>query len=131
MTVPPLTLTYSVHMQLFEQCLFTPAEAWHTQVLGNIFSIADNTHKPYALYPEGAGRIDHDRVVRLTGMGGGLVLTYHTNNQTYFGFDTGRWNTLTKDDGKGVGFCDWTGKWTKDVLACDETKGGEFRVSDS
>lgn len=63
-------------------------------------------------------------------MGSGLLLTYNVNNQTYFGFDTGRWDTTTKDDGKHVGFCDWNGKWSKEKLDCDETKGGALRVSD-
>jgi hypothetical protein len=104
-----------------------PEDRWHTEILGNLFSIQDNDHKTAVSYPEGAGRID-GKIKRLTGMGDGLYLTYWTNNQVYFRYDNGLWDTTTKDDGHAYGLCNWS-PWTRDPIDCSEKNSSQVRVS--
>jgi len=118
----------SFKMQLMQQCLHNPSENWHNEILGNLFSIEDADRKTVVAFPEGAGRID-GQIKRLTGMGDGLYITYHTNSQVYFRYDGALWDTTTKDDGKAQGLCHW-GPWSRGEWGCEERFGWSRRTSD-
>jgi hypothetical protein len=116
-------------MQLLQQCLYTPDTDWHTEILGNLFSIEDNNRATAVRYPSGAGRIDGGHIKRLTGMGDdGLSLAYWSDDKVYFRFDGGLWDTGTQDDGKAYGLCSW-GEWTRGEIECAEESRREVRVS--
>jgi hypothetical protein len=115
-------------MQLFQQCLYSPSDDWHTEILGNLYSIEDNDRKTAIRFPEGAGRIDGGRIKHLTGMGSeGLYVTYWNDDKVYFRFDGGLWDTSTSDNGNAYGLCQW-GAWTKDRIDCGEKNAGQYRV---
>ncbi|CAO2655178.1 Nn.00g102420.m01.CDS01 [Neocucurbitaria sp. VM-36] len=118
----------SFKMQLFNQCIHTPEDGWHSQMLGLLYSIEDNDHKTAVTYPEGAGRIDRG-AIRLTGMGDFRLAYNNDDKQVYFAFDGGWWATSTKDDGKAFGLCKWNA-WTKPDLVCVPEHGVHYRLSD-
>jgi hypothetical protein len=117
----------SFKLQLMQQCLFTPTENWHNEMLGNIFSIQDSAGNTAVSYPSGAGCIDN-RIKLLTGMGDGLYIT-HQDNKVWFKFDGGKWDTSTQDDGNAYGLCNW-GKWSRMEWGCEERFAEERRISD-
>ena len=110
----------SFKLQLFQQCLHTPSEGWHNQMLGMLYSVEDQNRATAVTYPEGTGRID-GRAVRLGGMGGLKVAYNPEDRQTYFQFEPkgGFWSTLTQSTPDAVGICDWK-PWTRDETGCDE-----------
>ena len=110
----------SFKLQLFQQCLHTPSEGWHNQMLGMLYSVEDQNRATAVTYPEGTGRID-GRAVRLGGMGGLKVAYNPEDRQTYFQFEPkgGFWSTLTQSTPDAVGICDWK-PWTRDEIGCDE-----------
>ena len=110
----------SFKLQLFQQCLHTPSEGWHNQMLGMLYSVEDQNRATVVTYPEGTGRID-GRAVRLRGMGGLKVAYNPEDRQTYFQFEPkgGFWSTLTQSTPDAVGICDWK-PWTRDETGCDE-----------
>jgi hypothetical protein len=122
----------SFKLQLFQQCLHTPAEGWHNQMLGMLYSVEDNNHVTAVWYPEGTGRID-DRSVRLNGMGGLTVAYKSQDRQMYFSFAPkgGYWSTLTTDTPDAKGMCSWK-PWTRSETVCDENHQNDHpRVSAS
>ncbi|KAF2126459.1 hypothetical protein P153DRAFT_346215 [Dothidotthia symphoricarpi CBS 119687] len=118
----------SYKLQLFQECIHTPAANWHTQTLGLLFSIEDNDHKTVVRFPEGAGDIQ-ERHIMLTNIGTGLHLLYHSDDRTYFRFDECYWDTATKHDDRACGLCD-VKAWTKQEMQCDEQTGVNYRLSD-
>lgn len=123
--------TCSFKLQLMEQCLHNPTELWHTEMLGNIFSIQDGERTTAVVYPEGAGRID-ERAKQLVNIGrNGLMLTFFHDQKTYFRFDGKSWDTGSKDDGddKWIGVCQQR-PFSRGTLNCSAEHGGERRVSE-
>ncbi|KAG9191007.1 hypothetical protein G6011_09095 [Alternaria panax] len=121
----------SFKLQLFQQCLHTPSEGWHNQMLGMLYSVEDQNRVIAATYPEGTGRID-GRSVRLGGMGGLKVAYNPEDRQAYFQFEPkgGFWSTLTLSTPDAVGMCDWK-PWTRDETGCDEKRQNDHpRLSD-
>jgi hypothetical protein len=110
----------SFKLQLFQQCLHTPAEGWHNQMLGMLYSIEDNNRVTAVWYPEGTGRID-DRSVKLTGMGDLRVAYSSQDKQMYFSFAPkgGYWSTLTTNTPDAKGMCSWK-PWTRNEVGCEE-----------
>ena len=120
----------SFKLQLFQQCLHTPSEGWHNQMLGMLYSVEDQSRVTVVRYPEGTGRID-DRSVRLQGMGGLTVAYSSVDRQAYFSFAPkgGYWSTLTTSTPDAKGMCDWK-PWTRDETGCDENHQNDHpRVS--
>lgn len=79
-------------------------------------------------YPEGAGRIDGGGFKHLLGMGDGLYVAYWTDDNIYFRFGNGTWDTTTNNnDGRAFGLCAWS-PWTWGLLDCPKNQG---RVSDA
>jgi hypothetical protein len=123
--------TCSFKLQLMEQCLHNPTELWHTEMLGNIFSIQDGERATAVVYPEGAGRID-ERAKQLVNIGrNGLMLTFFHDQKTYFRFDGKSWDTDSKDEGdeKWIGVCQQR-PFSRETLSCSAERGGERRVSE-
>jgi len=120
----------SFKLQLMEQCLHNPVELWHTEMLGNIFSIQDGERQTAVVYKEGAGRID-ERAKWLGGLGGGVTFTFFHDQKTYFRFDGKNWDSESKDNGddKWVGVCQQL-PFSRASLSCSAEKGGERRVSE-
>ncbi|KAH6875800.1 hypothetical protein BKA58DRAFT_454829 [Alternaria rosae] len=121
----------SFKLQLFQQCLHTPAEGWHNQMLGMLYSVEDNNRETAVIYPEGTGRIDKGGV-RLMGMGGLIVVYSPQDRQTYFSFDPkgGYWSTLTTNTPDAKGICSWN-PWTRGETGCDENHQNDHpRLSD-
>ncbi|CAN9288697.1 unnamed protein product [Alternaria alternata] len=121
----------SFKLQLFQQCLHTPSEGWHNEMLGMLYSVEDQNRATAVTYPEGTGRID-GRAVRLGGMGGLKVAYNPEDRQTYFQFEPkgGFWSTLTQSTPDAVGICDWK-PWTRDETGCDEGHQNDHpRLSD-
>jgi len=121
----------SFHLQLMHQCLHNPTELWHTEMLGNIFSIQDGDRKTVVMYPEGAGRID-ERQKRLGSIGqNGLQMVFFHDQKTYFRFDGKSWDSGSKDDGndKWSGVCRQE-QWSREKLECRQETAGERRVSE-
>ncbi|KAF1944747.1 hypothetical protein EJ02DRAFT_420058 [Clathrospora elynae] len=120
----------SFHLQLFNQCLHTPSEGWHSQMLAMLYSMQDNNRKTVVAYPEGAGRIDN-RAMGLMGMGNFKLAYNGADEQMYFSYDKpgGWWSTATKDDGHAFGLCSW-GAWTRGSGVCDDKATVMPRLSD-
>lgn len=116
----------SFKMQLFQQCVQTPQEGWHAEMLGMLYSMEDNDRKTVVTYPDGVGRIDKG-AIRLLGMGDFRIAYSNEEKQVYFAFDGGWWATFTKDDGHAYGLCRW-GSWTKPDLVCTPENGIHHRV---
>ena len=111
----------SFTLQLFQQCLHTPSEGWHNQMLGMLYSVEDQNRVTAVRYPEGTGRIDN-RAVRLKGMGDLTVAYSSEDRQTYFSFAPkgGYWSTLTTSTPDAKGMCDWK-PWTREETGCNES----------
>ncbi|KAF1846932.1 uncharacterized protein K460DRAFT_50539 [Cucurbitaria berberidis CBS 394.84] len=118
----------SFKMQLSNQCIHTPEQGWHSQMLGMLYSIEDNDRKTAVMYPNGVGRIDQG-AIRLLGMGDFRLAYSNDDKQVYFAFNGGWWATNTKDDGHAFGLCSWN-PWTKPDLVCIPEHGVHYRLSD-
>ena len=105
----------SFSLTLFNECIYSPAENWHTQLIALLPSIQDNDRRTVVTYPEGAGRIDAG-AKRLLGMGDFRIAYDSNDGQVYFSYNGGWWATNTKDDGKAFGLCQW-GSWSKGGVA--------------
>ncbi|EAT82416.1 hypothetical protein SNOG_10081 [Parastagonospora nodorum SN15] len=115
-------------LQLFQECRITPLGSYVIRTLGNIFAIRDERNNTITTYSEGMGMIDAptsmERLVPGTDLW--LSMQYGTDNTTYFGFGTSKWNDTRKETINTTGWCN-PEPWTKKDMQCGVLSADYFR----